>query len=156
MKDPKERYLTLSTGGVTALGLIAYFMLMNLAGLVEVVELRILNFLILGAGIGFVLWHFNDEYREDLTYLKGMTLGLWTTFSAVALFTVFLYIYLRVDTLFMEHIRQHVMFGDYLTPVAVAGAIFFEGVSSGAIFTLMGMQYFKRPFADSRRLNNQH
>ena len=70
-------------------------------------------------------------------------MGIHVTLLGALLFSLFMGIYLVVDTSFMEYITEHGEFGKFLTPARAAGGVFIEGFASGAIITFILMQLFK-------------
>lgn len=135
----------LKYGLITTAGLIAYFLLMKLAGLVQIVELRMLNLFILIAGVGFAIREYKRSGEDEMDYLQGFGIGMLTTAVSVITFALFIFIYLNfLDPAFMETIRQEEAFGQYLNPYIAAVAIFFEGMGSGLILSFIIMQYMKR------------
>ena len=144
-KDVSIPKWTLVPGLLTAGGLIGYFLIMKVLNLVEILELRFLNILILFAGIILTLNYLRLKTKGQLGYLEGLAVGFFTTLIAVSGFGIFLFIYLSyIDIEFLRYIQTHGWFGDYLTPVTATIAVLLEGISSGAIITFITMQYFKR------------
>ena len=136
--------VALRFGFITALGLITYFLAMKLIGWVHIVELRVLNFLILAAGVTMAIRYFKRTLGS-LAYLKGMGVGFFTAMVAVITFALFLLIYLwQVDPGFMELVQQQESLGRYLDPLTVAFTITMEGFGSGYLITFIVMQYMKR------------
>ncbi|MFL5753374.1 MAG: DUF4199 domain-containing protein [Bacteroidia bacterium] len=139
----KTNKLSILSGLVTGLVLIAYFLLMKLLGLNRVLELRFLNLVFLFIGVWFTLSRANKKYG-DLYYLHGLGLGLQTSFIAVSLFSAFIGFYLQaVDPGFMEYLRVQANLGKYINPWILAHVIFGESFSAGAIMTFILMQYYK-------------
>jgi len=151
MEEPESkssRHLELTAlkyGLITTAGLIAYFLLMKLAGLVQIVELRMLNLFILIAGVGFAIREYKRSSDDEMDYLQGFGIGMLTTAVSVITFSLFIFFYLNLlDPAFMETIKQEEAFGQYLNPYMAALAIFFEGMGSGLILSFIIMQYMKR------------
>ncbi|MGI9543564.1 MAG: DUF4199 domain-containing protein [Cyclobacteriaceae bacterium] len=137
--------VALRFGIMTAAGLISYFLLMKLIGWVHIVELRVLNFLILSAGVTVAINYFKKIKQGDLAYLKGIGVGLLTAMIGVVIFAFFLVMYLLfLDPGFMEMIQQQESFGQYLDPLTVGFTIIVEGFGSGYLITFIVMQYLKR------------
>ena len=143
----RTRYLELTAlkyGLLTAAGLIAYFLLMKVVGLVQIVELRMLNLFILIAGVGFAIREYKRRSDDEMDYLQGFGIGMLTSAVSVIPFALFIFAYLNFfDPAFMETIRQEEPFGQYLNPYMAAVAIFFEGMGSGLILSFIIMQYMK-------------
>ena len=145
MKRTKQlEFTALKYGLITAAGLIAYFLLMKLAGLVQIVELRMLNLFILIAGVGFAMREYKKRGEDEMDYLHGFGIGMLTSAVSVITFALFVFAYLNFfDPAFMETLRQEEAFGQYLNPYIAAVAIFFEGMGSGLILSFIFMQYMK-------------
>lgn len=130
-------------GLYTTAGLIAYFLLMKLLGLVLVVELRALNLFILLPGIILALRNFKRQ-QGTIEYLQGIGLGLMTSAIAVVIFALFVFIYLQMDPTLMQAIVQTQPFGEFLNPYILAFVVALEGTASGFIATFVIMQYLKK------------
>jgi hypothetical protein len=139
-----EHSLCNTTGLVISVSLIAFFLLMVVVGLSEVLWLRYVNFVILLSGL---VWAFKEYRRkvapEGIQYFDGLRMGARITLTAIIPFAIFIFIYLRIDANFMEYIRQNAEFGRYLSPISAAAGVAFEGIVSGFLTSYCLMQYFK-------------
>jgi hypothetical protein len=124
--------------------LILYFCVMSWGNLYQNLMLRGLNFLILLGGILIALKMYSSATKDKIDYFTGIKIGLRITFIGVLPFVLFIALYLSFDKHFMQMIQQTVSIGNYLNPVTAAGAVFIEGISSGAVITFCAMQYFKK------------
>lgn len=131
-------------GLFTAAALICYFLMMQLLGLAYILELRMLNLLIVIAGIVLAIDKYRAVSNEKMEYLTGYGIGSSTTVVAVFIFSLFVGFYLSFDHSFMDHIRSHAMMGSYLDPATAAFAIFGEGLASGVIASFALMMWYKR------------
>jgi len=130
----------------TAGALIAYFFLMKIFGLERNFYLRIFNFFIMGAGIFFLYRNsLVKDNNEHSGYLQSLMSGALLTIISVAVFIVFLGLYIRfLDPQFLE-----VLGSSGLWPVSgvsisqVVIGILIEGISSGFMLSFILMQYFK-------------
>ena len=130
-------------GLYTTAGLIAYFLLMKLFGLVHVVELRALNLFVLLAGLILALRAFKRQ-EGTIEYLQGIGLGLMTSAIGVVAFSLFVFIYLQMDPVLMQAIVEKESFGEFLNPYILSFVVALEGTASGFIATFVIMQYLKR------------
>ncbi len=130
-------------GLYTTAGLIAYFLVMKLFGLVHVVELRAFNLFFLLAGIIMALRTFKRR-KGTIVYLEGIGLGLMTSAIGVVSFCLFIFIYLQLNPAFMQAIVQNESFGEYLNPYILSFVVALEGTASGFIATFAIMQYLKK------------
>jgi len=136
-------------GLLTAFGLITYFLIMNLVGLVYIVELRVFNFVILAYGVWLALKKYVNHTGDEIVYLRSLILGVLTSLIAVAPFAIFIFIYMSTDVAFMQHIVENEIFGQYLNPYIVSFLIFFEGMISGFFIAFTLMQYMKKSYIKS-------
>lgn len=139
----------LKYGFFTALGLIAYFLLMMLFGLEKVLELRFFNAVIIAAGICLGIRGYKISVGGNLHYLKGIGTGLLTAMVASALFAVFMLVYTKTaGGDLVEAIAADNLFGDRMeaTPgVVIFMVLMVEGIFSGFIISFVAMQWFKKP-----------
>jgi hypothetical protein len=120
---------------LTASGMILFFLLMKLIGLVTVVELRFFNFFIMFIGVRYKLLEARRSNNGKLEYLQGMLTGFLTSLFTAIFFAVFLFIYLSIDSQFMNYIKVTQPFGTYISAASAALITVIEGVAGGAIIT---------------------
>lgn len=131
--------------GITALILIAFFMIMKFLNLVTIVELRFVNFFFLLLAVRYMLLAKRAESDGKLEYLSGMVTGFMTALMSSLFFAIFIFLYLSyIDTGLMQFIIETQPFGNYLSPGAAAIIIILEGVASGAILSFAMMHLFNR------------
>ncbi len=139
-----EHSLCNRTGILISLGLIGFFVAMIIVGLSEVLWLRYLNFAILLVGIIAAFKIFSKKLGNGgIHYFDGLRMGARITLTAMIPFALFIGIYLKIDTGFMNYVKQSAEFGDYLTPASAAAGVAFEGIVSGFLTSYCLMQYFK-------------
>lgn len=123
-------------------GLIAYFLIMKFAGLINVVELRLLNLFILVAGIYMALKRFQHTHGEHINYFRALITGVATGAIASAVFAAFLFIYVSfLDQAFMQHIVENEPMGRFLNPYIASFIVALEGVFSGLLVTFVLINY---------------
>lgn len=123
-------------------GLIAYFLVMKFAGLINVVELRLLNLFILVAGIYMALKRFQHTHGEHINYFRALITGVATGAIASAVFAAFLFIYVSfLDQAFMQHIVENEPMGRFLNPYIASFIVALEGVFSGLLVTFVLINY---------------
>ncbi|MGB3619442.1 MAG: DUF4199 domain-containing protein [Catalinimonas sp.] len=131
-------------GPLTAGGLVLFFFLMRMIGLVHNLELRALNLLIMTAGVVLAVRSFHRQKRRRVLYGKALGCGLLTAAVAAASFALFTFFYLSVlDTAFMEEVIRDEPFGRYLNPFTVSLTILLEGSFSGFLISYIALQYMK-------------
>lgn len=120
-----------------AVGLIAFFFLMKIIGLGHNAELRLLNLVILTAGIWAALRKFKETHTERLNYFRGLIMGVATGAVASLVFGLFLFLYMQLDPAFMQSIRDHEPMGRYLNPYMASFIVALEGFFSGLLMTFI-------------------
>ena len=129
--------ITESYGLGTAAALIVYFLLMRAIGLAHHVELRLLNLVILGAGIYFALRKFKETHEGQLNYFRGLITGVTTAAIGSMAFALFLFIYMKIDGSMMEAVIKEDRMGRYLNAYIAAFVVALEGVFSGLLMTFV-------------------
>ncbi len=123
-------------------GLIVYFLIMKFAGLLHVVELRLLNVIILVGGIYMALKKFQHTHGEHINYFRALVTGVATGAIASMVFSAFLFIYVTViDVPFMQFIIDNEPMGRFLNPYMVSFIVALEGVFSGLLVTFVLINY---------------
>lgn len=128
-------------GICTGLVLIAYFAIMRVLGLTEILWLRFFNVLILFAGISFSVGRYAKLTKDNYNWFNTLGNGCITVISALLVFCTFLYAELSLDHKMMVMINERAWFGDFLSPVLAAGGVFIEGAASGMIFSYILLSY---------------
>jgi putative effector of murein hydrolase len=122
-------------------GLIAFFLLMKIAGLAHHYELRFLNVFIQVGGIYFALKKFKETHDAHMNYFRALVTGVATGAVSSVIFALFLFIYLSVDPGFMQDIITNEPMGRYLNPYITAFMVALEGLFSGLLFTFIIINY---------------
>jgi hypothetical protein len=126
-----------SYGVRIAVGLILYFVVMHFVGLSHRVELRLLNLLILVAGVYLALQKFRETHEDHLNYFRALITGVSTAAIGSFIFSIFLFIYMTVDESLMESIRQNEPMGRYMNPYIASFIVALEGLFSGLLVTFI-------------------
>lgn len=123
-------------------GLIVFFLIMKFTGLLQHVELRALNLVILVAGIFFALKKFKNTHEDHLNYFRGLVTGVATAAVGAIGFTVFLFIYLSfLDKDMMQYLIDNEPMGRFLNPYMASFIVALEGVFSGLLVTFILINY---------------
>lgn len=149
--DTIER-LSFRYGISMALALAGFFFLMKAFGLEHNLELRAFNLLILGSFVLMAIKQYKKQKNNQVTYLKGLGLGILTTVVGAVSFAIMVVCYISiVNPGFMELIKSQEPFGNFLNPTLVGCTIVIEGIASGCLATYGIMQFFKpsRVFASA-------
>lgn len=137
--------ISIKSGLAVLGGLLVYFFAMSAAGLLQVVELRIFNFVFLLTGILYSINKIKNKRGEDFNYFEGLAAGFITTLYAVIPFGAFVFIYLwKINPSFMQYIQESISLGKHLNPALATYAVLVEGIISGAVMSFIAMQYFKK------------
>lgn len=124
-------------GLLIAGGLMAYFLLMQLAGLAHHVELRLLNLFILVGGVYFALKKFKQTHSDHLNYFRALVTGVATSSIASIVFALFLFLYMQFDPSLMDSITENEPLGHHLNPYMASFIVALEGVFSGLLVTFV-------------------
>jgi hypothetical protein len=137
--------LAIKVGLLTSLCLIAYFLLMNYLNLIQIIELRALNFLILGLSLFLAFRYYQAKTKRKMAYLQGLLFGLSATAFSVVPFALFMGVYFGwIDQSLLTKLKDNApVLGAYISPVKIACATAFEGIASGMVISFGLMQYFK-------------
>ena len=122
-------------------GLTVFFIFMKVIGYSNHVELRLLNLVILVAGIYFALKKFKQTHRDHLNYFRALVTGVATGAIGSLLFSAFLFLYMLLDPSMMADIKANSEMGRYLNPYIAAFIVAFEGFFSGFLVTFILINY---------------
>lgn len=124
-----------------AAGLIGFFLLMKIVGLVHIYELRFLNVFIQVGGIYYALKKFKETHGQHINYFRALVTGVATGAVASLIFAIFLFSYLMIDQSLMLDIIEKEPMGRYLNPYISAFMVALEGIFSGLLFTFILINY---------------
>ncbi|MEM6641700.1 MAG: DUF4199 domain-containing protein [Bacteroidota bacterium] len=140
----QEEKLVIGYGLLTTAALIVYFLMMRLAGLAEVTELRSLNALIMFGGVFLAVKKFRDaEFELDFNYFTGIASGFFTGLVTAVSFSVFVGVYIRFDPVFLAAIVADNPQKEFLNPLTAGMTIFIEAMASSFLFSYASMQFLK-------------
>jgi len=122
-------------------GLIAFFLLMKVVGLVHHYELRFLNVFIQVGGIYYALKKFKESHGQHINYFRALVTGVATGAIGSLIFALFLFSYMMIDNDLMQGIIQNEPMGQYLNPYIAAFMVAIEGIFSGLLFTFILINY---------------
>jgi hypothetical protein len=124
-----------------AAGLIVYFLIMKVIGLSHHVELRLLNLIILVAGVYFALQKFKATHGKHINYFRALATGVATAAIGSLGFALFMFIYMKLDSGMMQAIIDNEPMGHYLNAYIVSFIVALEGVFSGLLVTFVLINY---------------
>ncbi len=119
------------------LGLMAFFGVMYLLGLANIVELRMLNLIILGIGVYSGLKKFKESHDKHINYFRALATGVTISTIGSFIFSGFLFFFMKFNTGFMQWIVDNEPMGIYLNPYMAAFIVLLEGVFSGLLVTFV-------------------
>lgn len=122
-------------------GLIAFFLLMKVVGLVHHYELRFLNVFIQVGGIYYALKKFKESHGQHINYFRALVTGVATGAIGSLIFALFLFSFMMIDNDLMQGIIQNEPMGQYLNPYIAAFMVAIEGIFSGLLFTFILINY---------------
>ncbi len=135
---------SLKNGLYIGLSLIIYFLLIRALGLIEVYWLRLLNGLILGYGIYYVIKKSKEYQNNHISYFDGIGIGIKSGLIATGLFVAFLAIYMyHIDPSFSSRLLAKLGWTANNPEKILLMTIFIEGVASSVVLSLTFMQLFK-------------
>lgn len=128
-------------GSIVAIGLILYFLVSYFAGFVHIVELRLLNFAILGLGVYYALRQFQRSHGGQINYFRGLVTGIATAAIGTSTFVIFLFTLFKLDPSLYQSVVKDGPMGQYLNAYTAAFAVWMEGVFSGFMATFILMNF---------------
>ncbi|MBD3635887.1 MAG: hypothetical protein HUJ25_00985 [Crocinitomicaceae bacterium] len=139
-----KKIFSLEALGIGVL-LMLYFMIVDLIGMADQIELRFFNIVILAAGMWYALYRKATKGKKfGVEYLDGFKQGLQLTFGAAVTFAALFVIYsFATDHALVQELVGTANIPDFITIWHLAAVIIFEGMASGLILSLIMMQYFK-------------
>jgi hypothetical protein len=154
MKNPTKK-LELKIGLMTCLVLILFFFLMKYLNLIQIVELRCLNFFILFGGINIGYRYYRKQIESNIEYFSGFFFGFYTCIFAVIPFALFVFLYLwKIDPDLVNGLKNNSLFmGVEITPEKAAITTVIEGTVSGVLISYILMQYYRSGFRNPVKKN---
>lgn len=140
--NPERLYIRY--GLFIAVALIAYFLILKLVGLHEVIWLRLLNGVIVAYGIYAVIRLRRILEKDDFHYHNGFKTGIMTGFLSTITFVMFMALYMyHIDPNFAESIISTWIRDYNQGPGVLVFILLIEGFASTVVLTLAFMQKFK-------------
>ncbi|TXD83786.1 DUF4199 family protein [Subsaximicrobium wynnwilliamsii] len=144
--------VALRYGIFMAISLIAYFLIVRLFDLHENPWLRLLNGVVMVAGISLAIKHYKLIDAEGLSYINGIKIGILTGFTATIIFTIFMAIYMfHIDPEFTQTILEDWLRNYDSGAGVLVFIIFLEGMGSSVVLSLALMQFFKKSYQKQQK-----
>ena len=123
-----------------------YFLLMEFLGLSNIFYLRLLN-------VFFIIYAVNDTLRSRIThgkkkFVSNAMAALTTCLVGVSLSIVglLIYSYMRGGDAYINNLSETFLFGGHPSINMYCFTLFFEGIASSIIVTLLFMLYYNDQF----------
>jgi hypothetical protein len=137
--------IALRCGGLTALALIAFFILASILGYSNLIALSAFNIIFFMVGIFFALKNYAGTGKSNsIEYFDGIKIGLYTGFVAAVLLSFFIGVYLEADQQALNLMNTNYFWGQDLVALEISVVALLEGLPTAFIATLICMQYFKK------------
>ncbi|MES2412030.1 MAG: hypothetical protein V4535_11360 [Bacteroidota bacterium] len=143
MKLPKEVINAI----IIFAGISAYFLIIDLLNLSDILWLRMLNVLFVWYGVTRTLSYNVEHGKKDYGYnlfSAATTAFLGVFLSIIALIS---YIHLRGGDDYVNNLSQDLLFGGKPTANQYCIGILFEGIASALIVVFVSVQYWRRKMA---------
>lgn len=137
-----KTFISEKYGLFIAMGLVIFFFIMRVFGLLHVVELRVLNVFVMVWGILTAIQSLRKYQPEHFTYFKGMGTGVLTGIIGSVVFGLFVFVYVSfIDPDLMLSIIKNEPMGRFLNPYIVSVIIAVEGIASALLVSFIIMNY---------------
>ncbi|WP_281227173.1 hypothetical protein [Flavobacterium aquiphilum] len=124
-----------------------YFLLMDFLGLSNIFYLRLIN-------VFFVLYAVNDTLKSRVAhgstkFLPNVRAALTTSIVGVGLSVIglLIYSYIRGGDVYIHTLSESFLFGGHPSINMYCFSLFFEGIASSVIVTLLLVLYYNDKFA---------
>ena len=119
------------------LGLVAFFFICYLLGVIHVLELRLFNFGIMCAGVYYSMRQFRRTHNDHLNYFKALSIGVASSFIGTSTFVLFLFILFSLNNDIYQEVIKNAPMGPHLNKFIATAAVWFEGMFSGFMATFI-------------------
>lgn len=134
---------------IAVLLMVGWFIAMQLVGLSNNTGLRAVNLIFIGGAIMMAARELKNEDPEGFRYFPafgmGLRIGAFTGFVFAAIMLIYMTVF---DPKFFAMMEGKLDSGPLVTFLFSALAIFMETFASAMIFSLISVQWFKRPMED--------
>jgi hypothetical protein len=156
MKTLTVKYrVLLKYASIATLAYIVYFLLMKIAGLADIPELRFVNYFIYFFVTYYALYDFIKVKKHGMEYLEGMAFTFQLGFVSFLLFGFFVLIYSLFSPFFIEIVGREMQTESMLGIWGPTFIVCAEGSGISAVVSLCMMQYYQA-FSSRRQLFFYH
>jgi len=134
-------------GMITAAICIVYFLVMRLAGFVNIPVLRFFNYAFLALGLVLAFQEVTHRiHKHRIDYLQGLGLGFLIALITAIVFSIFIFIYSYfIDLNFLTIVKPNLpSYNGDLNPYIIGVFIFGESIIFGVVLNFIIMQFYKR------------
>ena len=125
---------------------IAFFLIMRLVNLTNIVELSYLSGIFLIIGITVALSKYKKLRGGFIRYFDGLGIGVITAFVSSLILALFLVFYVTVlDRAYLEMLQASALFPEGMSILAMFWITIAHGTWPGFIIGFIAMQWFKSP-----------
>jgi hypothetical protein len=137
--------IALGAGLFTAVCLAVYFMILKFADLVQVTELRIVDFFILSIGMILAYRYYNTRTNGDIKYLQGLLFGVSVSAFASVPFALWMAVYFEwLDPQLLIRLKENSpLLGTYISPFKIFVTAIIGGMGWGMVLSFLLMQYYQ-------------
>ena len=119
------------------LGLVFYFFVCYLLGVIHILELRLFNFFIMCAGVYYAMRQYRRTHNDHLNYFRALAVGIAACFIATSTFVLFLFVLFSVSPGIYGDVVKNAPMGIHLNKYIATSAVWFEGMFSGFMATFI-------------------
>jgi hypothetical protein len=129
-------------GIYASVAMIVYFIVLNLANLADMEELRFMShiFIVIAVVLAIGAYKSKRARHDDLPYLPGLSLGFIVGLTAAVIYAVFIFVYANfINVSFLQELQDQDYYGAKLSPFMLFAAIVILGIAVGSMtsYTLM-------------------
>ncbi len=133
--------------------LIAFFLIMRVISLYQMVELSFLNDIIRVIFIVMAIKAYKSMRGGHINYLPGLGLGALVSLVGSVIIGLFMFIYSSlIDQDFLNNVNFEEYFGYDLSPFMLFWHVTIWGAGIGIILSFIAMQFYKSP---DHKLSNE-
>jgi hypothetical protein len=127
------------------IGLVAYFFICYLLGVIHVLELRLFNFIIMCAGVYYAMKQYQKTHKD----FRALTIGVSSAFIGTSTFVLFLFILFTLNQNIYQEVVKNAPMGAHMNVYIATSAVWFEGMFSGFMATFILINFLETDSVNS-------
>jgi hypothetical protein len=134
-------------GIYASVAMILYFIILNMANLAHVEELRFMShiFILIAVVLAIGAYKSKRENRDDLPYLPGLSIGFVVGLTAAVIYAVFIFTYANfINISFLQELESQDYYGAKLSPFMLFAAIVVLGLVVGSMTSYILMMLYDK------------